>query len=123
MKKQINVLFCMTFATLLSACNAPKSPDVNVKIPDIKVDPKTEELLAAFSTCNKSDSELPLAQLDPNENITVKDTIENKDIIEVNCDKKQTPKGRGPVRELSQLLTIEAPADLSEKVNYVTIEN
>ncbi|MFZ3229440.1 MAG: hypothetical protein WA160_04495 [Pseudobdellovibrio sp.] len=123
MKIKGELIVCLSLAIILSACYAPKTPDVKDINPYSNIDPKTVLIQSTLYTCNKSDAELSLSELDPNETVIVKDSIENKEIIEVDCENKQTAKGRGPVRELNQFITIEAPIDLSEKVNYAQIEN
>ncbi|MGZ3775992.1 MAG: hypothetical protein ACXVCN_19930 [Bdellovibrio sp.] len=104
----------------LISCNLPKPDEFK---PDFKFDPEIEKMLAEMSTCDKKDSELNLNGFDASNTFIVKDKIENKDIVEVDCNGHQTPKGHGPVRDLNQFLTVEAPADQKEKINFVLIEN
>lgn len=121
LKIKANSILFYGVLSLMIGCYPPRSPDV-VRA-DYKLDPTTEELLNSIKTCNKSDSELSLTQLDPKSAIVVNDIIENKDIVNIDCDKKETPVGRGPTERLSQIITVEAAPDLKEKVNYVIIEN
>jgi len=112
----------------LSSCNVPKTPDFKTpdyKIPEVKVPGLSgyDDILKTLFTCNKSDQELNLDSPRNEADIIVQDTIENKEIIEVNCDQVKTSTGIGPVRYFDQVIDLQPPADLSEVINYVVIEN
>ncbi|MES2801211.1 MAG: hypothetical protein V4654_01860 [Bdellovibrionota bacterium] len=110
----------------LTACKASKSPDMpdmSFKIPDVKIDPKYENVIKAFSTCKKQDSEVSKDLQIVDETIKTEGVVENKQIIHVDCDKTRTDKGLGPSTQFMKLVDVDAPSSLSNEVNYVVIEN
>lgn len=121
------ILTSTLLLSVLSGCSVSKTEylkkfDTNTNM-DPKFDPKLDEILSFLQVCNKSDAELGLPPLTSAEIITVKDKIENQDIVTVDCEGKQTGKSHGPIREFSQFLDLAAPEEVKTPVNYVVIEN
>lgn len=117
------ILSALVIGLSVTACKGPLSQDREIKIPKFEIDPKYEDIIKSLSTCKKQDSEIPKDFLEVNETIKVEGTVENKQIIYVDCDKSRTNKGLGPSEEFMKLVDIEAPSSLAEQVNYVVIEN
>ncbi len=120
MKQLIKISLGLIIVTHLIGCGVPKSPDMN--IPDVKIDPKTEELIAMLSTCNKTDSELPLSQFDVHSAMIIQDKIESMDIESTDCDGKVT-KSHGPVKEFGQSILVEPDSELTDSVNFIQVDN
>lgn len=128
-------VYTVTGLLALSACHSSSSdklvsPLVNAPAKDLNT-PQTptvdfseiDALMASLKACDKKDSEQPLDQFDSKAASVVSDKIDSMDIQEIDCDKKVKSTHHGPVRNLSQKITIEAPADLKGPVNYVVVEN
>ncbi|MDG0816482.1 hypothetical protein [Bdellovibrio svalbardensis] len=115
-------LFALFLSTsIIAGCNVAKVPDV--KVPDVKLDADTEKLLSSMYTCDKKDSELDLSRFDQRDALIVRDKIESKQLVFVDCKGNKTAFGMAPTRKLNQFITVEAPSELKEKVNFVQIEN
>lgn len=120
-------LFALLLSTsVIVGCDVVKVPDLKTpefKAPEVKLDAQTEKLLSELYVCDKKDSELGLDKMDLKEALIVKDTIESKKAVYVDCAGKRTSAGIASVRKLNQLITVEAPVELKEKVNFVKIDN
>lgn len=103
----------------LSSCGVK----TDVKVPDVKM-PDMPDYKTMFNTCDKKDSEQPTVSNDVlSKKIVVEDQIDSKDLEYVDCEGKVTKTEHGPERDLSKFVEIEAPANLTEPVSYVSIEN
>lgn len=128
-------VYSLTGMLALSACHSSSTdklvnplvndPTKNLTTPETpKVDfNEMNALMESIMVCDKKDSELPLGQFDLKTAVVVRDKIDNMDIQEIDCDKKVKSTHHGPVRNLSQAMIIEAPAELKGPVNYVVVEN
>ncbi len=105
---------------VLSACDHEiEGRPYKYKPLDVKIDG-----LEMFKTCNKKDAELPPVSNETlAKKIVVEDTIETMDIETVDCNGKVISKTHGPSQDLRQFIMVEPPANMSESVNYVSVEN
>lgn len=119
-------IYVLVIATVLTACGVKSPEKVKIseyKVPDIKINSNVLNILSDLTVCNKSDSELSLEQFDSHNTITIQDEIETQEIVDVDCENIQTPKGKGPIKSLSQEIELDAPVELRENVNFAVIEN
>lgn len=103
---------------LFSACGK-----TDYKAPDIKM-PEMPDFRTLMLTCDKKESEQPaLSSEILQRKIIVEDQIESKDLEYIGCDGKVLKTTHGPDHDLFKVVTIEAPENLPEKVQYVSVEN
>jgi len=123
--KTPSLCFCIgsIFILALWGCHIPKAPDykvTKVKAPDLSA---YDDIIQKIYTCNKSDQEMNLNLPRTDADILVQDTIENKEIIQVDCDQVKKSLGVGPVRSFDHVMQLLPPTGLTETVNYVVITN
>ena len=111
------------FMFVLWGCHIPKAPDY--KVPEVKAPNLSayDDIIQKIYTCNKSDQEMNLNLPRTDEDILVQDTIENKEIIQVDCNQVKKSLGVGPVRSFDHVMQLQPPIGLTEAVNYIVISN
>lgn len=108
--------------TLFILCSCDPTPQIKIPSPpdfsDIRIN-----IDNTFKTCDKKDSELTFSKEALSNRLFVEDKIESVDIEYTNCDGKIVEKSHGPARNLKKYLTVPAPTNIFEPVQYITIDN
>lgn len=129
MRKYFTCVQLFVATGLLASCLQDPTPSTP-KMPEIKFDPKIEQMLETirneYAICDKKDSEQPQVSNEVLVNkIALEDQIDSQKTEYVECNGKVTSLGVKPVRKHSSLVKIEAPAEgtLAAEVNFISVEN
>lgn len=117
MSKFFSLMCALSTIAMLSGCGRGK-----VVIPSpakMDVEPSLKDLM----TCSKKESEQTFSKKALSHRILIQDKVVNKDIETVDCNGKVVSRAHGPVSSVIKTVTIRAPRNLTDTVDYIEITN
>ena len=120
MRTFFSTVFIIGMSLCLTNCRATTTE--TPEVPDFKLPTDVQDILNKTFTCDKKESEIPVSDEAEENLIVVKDKIESQDIEKIDCDGK-VQKTHGPIRHLTQALSIDPPKIFADDVTFVKVEN
>ena len=122
---KFRIVLLIVTAQLFFSCIPviPKPVKTELKpMPKFEIDPGTLEFMKKMFVCNKTDSEMALANFNNESTVAVEGTETLQEVETTDCDGKVT-KSISLVERFKQSIDISPDTELTQQLNFMSVEN